>query len=229
MRPLWRTSVPSGNTISDTPFFAACNQRVGVLGAALHVEALDEHRADASHQRAAEEIVRELALGDEGVVAPGQRRDQHRAVEVARVVRGDDVRAVRQVLEPAHRERNAAQPEEEPQAALRDVPGGPPRRDQGAAQHHHQGKAEDQPCGEREEHALDGAPSAAQLRPDARQPRAARTARQPTATSPRSVRARSTRAPPRAGSCRSRSWGRCAAARARCRPPARRSARRPTR
>src|SRR5437868_6537266 len=79
--------------------------------ARLHVEALDELRAYPAQKETRDEVVLQLALGDERILAPGQDREQHRAVEVARVVRGHDVGAVaRQILETAYRERYGAEP-----------------------------------------------------------------------------------------------------------------------
>ena len=57
-RPGRRSSVPSGKMASDSPCLRRHRQLVGVLGALLHVEALDEHRAEALEQGAHHPVVR---------------------------------------------------------------------------------------------------------------------------------------------------------------------------
>ena len=77
-------------------------QRVGVLGALLHVETLDEEGAEAPQQHSHERVRLELALRDEAVDPRAEGGDQHHGVEVARVVGRDDRRARRQALRAAH-------------------------------------------------------------------------------------------------------------------------------
>src|SRR6185295_1667291 len=64
-RPVCRWSLPSAKTMRLVPSRGA-GQLVGVLGALLHVEALDELRAEAAKEDARDEAVLQLALGDEG-------------------------------------------------------------------------------------------------------------------------------------------------------------------
>src|SRR5205807_2749705 len=99
---------------------------IGVLGALLHIEALDELRAEAAEEYARDELVAQLALGDERAALPGQQREQHEPVQIARVVGGDDVGGMRrQVFQSAHDERNRAEAQEEPRAAAAEAPRGP--------------------------------------------------------------------------------------------------------
>src|SRR3989442_11658835 len=95
-----------------------------MLGALLHVEALDELRAEAAEKDPRDEALAQLALRDEGVLVPGQDREQYRAVEIAGVVRRHHIRSIaRQVLQPAHREGDRTHPQEQPRAALAEPPG----------------------------------------------------------------------------------------------------------
>ena len=138
---------------------------VGVLGALLHVEALDELRAQPHDEGARDKALAQLALGDEGVVAPGQDGEQHRAIEVAGVVRRNHHGAGRrQIFPAAHRQRDAAKPEKKPRAALRDLPGPPAGRNRGRGQDHDEQRAEKQPRVGGEQQPARDAPAAAQLR-----------------------------------------------------------------
>src|SRR5437667_180853 len=138
---------------------------VGVLGALLHVEALDELRAQPHDEGARDKALAQLALGDEGVVAPGQDGEQHRAIEVAGVVRRNHHGAGRrQIFPAAHRQRDAAKPEKKPRAALRDLPGPLAGRNRGRGQDHDKQRAEKQPRVGGEQQPARDAPAAAQLR-----------------------------------------------------------------
>ena len=151
----------------DERLAAARGERelIGMLGAFLYIEALDEVSAQPADEGARDRIFAQLALGHESVVAPRQDGDQHHAVEVARVVGGDDVRAAaRQVLQPAHCHRNPAQPEEKAREPLRGVPcplaGGDERDDDDDGEKKHK----QQPRPQREGETAHHAPAAAQLR-----------------------------------------------------------------